>query len=200
MAITLEHYYKEFKSLFGGITAVIAAFPLVATFVPANIPPIILPPVESSTIAVSEIFVLFFVVWVFFLKDLSLWQRSYACPIVMFLFLILGFIAYLFYYSWTLQVVRVIHVPINGQEYVAVIGLQRSPFAEQFFPNATDEEMLKERGVTEEEIRRLWIPESVYTAKTWLVGYYFLTLICITITGSVGVLCSCLDKDRQGLL
>jgi hypothetical protein len=99
-------------------------------------------------------------------------------------FAALFLIAYLSAYQ---RFVRRIDVPSLGTfEYVSV-GYQRTAFADQTFGSASDWEMLKARGTSEEEIERLWTPKSLTIARLALFFSCALTTLTLLFLFSFGL-------------
>jgi hypothetical protein len=94
-------------------------------------------------------------------------------------------LAYLAAYQ---RFVRRIEIPSRGETSVYVsVGYQRTVFADQTFGSASDWEMLRARGTSEEEIGRLWTAKSLIIAR---LGLYFscsLTTLALLFLFSFGL-------------
>jgi hypothetical protein len=97
----------------------------------------------------------------------------FACVLV-------GLSAYL---MSTERFVKTVDRPAVGDAATVAVGYERTDFARQTFGNATDEEMLRQRGTTNEEVFRLWTTRSVLIGRCALLLSYVLFL-----ASAVGVL------------
>jgi hypothetical protein len=61
--------------------------------------------------------------------------------------------------------VRKVQIPSMNESVMVSIGGQRTEFAARNFPNQTDWEILRQRGLGEEEIERIWTEESILLAR-----------------------------------
>ncbi len=69
------------------------------------------------------------------------------------------------YLSATAMYVRKIDIASQALPVFVTIGSQRSDLARKVFPNETDWQMLRDRGLSDEEIYRLWTPRSVLLGR-----------------------------------
>lgn len=72
-------------------------------------------------------------------------------------------------------VVRIDAPSQNWTTFIS-IGSERTQFARENFPNSTDQEMMEARGPTEDEVNKLWVPESVTNVRLGLLGFYTIVL------------------------
>ena len=76
-------------------------------------------------------------------------------------------LAYLVFYE---AFIRRVEIPSRQTSVYVSVGYQRTEFAKQTFGSDSDEEILRARGTSEEEIRRLWTRQSLIIAR---LGLYF---------------------------
>jgi len=81
------------------------------------------------------------------------------------------------YLSAYQRFVRRIDVPSRQTSVYVSVGYHRTAFAERTFGPASDEDMLRARGTTDEEIARLWTSQSLIIARLAL----FLTCAMATL-------------------
>jgi hypothetical protein len=77
----------------------------------------------------------------------------------------------LYEYSFT-RFVRRVEIPSRNESVLVSIGTQRTEFATKNFPGNTDLEMLKQRGLGEEEVEKLWTLNSISLARLLLWAPY----------------------------
>jgi hypothetical protein len=83
------------------------------------------------------------------------------------LFAAICLLAYLSAYQ---RFVRRVDIPSRETSVYVSVGYQRTAFADQTFGSASDWEMLRARGTSEEEIGRLWTARSIIVTR---LGLYF---------------------------
>jgi len=67
------------------------------------------------------------------------------------------------------------------------VGYERTEFTNATFGSMTDEEVLRQRGTDEEQIRKLWTPTSVIIARLALFGSYCGFVLALISAFSVGI-------------
>lgn len=186
--ITLKQYYKSFLSLSGLFASVPPLYAsVVSVFLPAGLAVLGFPPLGNVEplarlglllLAASVIHLSYFFVP-------SRWAIA-AC-------VFLSAIA-LFYYVGVYPKF-VVRVDMPGAGMVRVnIGQERTAFALTNFADYSDEEMLRARGTSEEEVRRLWTLDSLRKGRVSLLSSYCVFILGIVSVFSLGVR---LDLARQ---
>ena len=84
--------------------------------------------------------------------------------------------------------VRTIDRPALKDTVTVTIGYDRTMFAHQNFAQNDDWEMLRQRGVTEDEIARLWTSQSIILARLALFATYLLVILSAVTFCSLEVL------------
>ena len=64
---------------------------------------------------------------------------------------------------------RPIVIPQRGIEDFVTVGSERTPFANQYFANATDTEMLEQRGWSENDLELYWTKASLTRARFFIL-------------------------------
>jgi hypothetical protein len=105
---------------------------------------------------------------------------------------IAGFVAasalfLVFYLGLNYRFVRRIDVPSRNTSVLVSVGYERTEFANTTFGSATDEEILRQRGPEDEQIRKLWAFGSVLTARLVLFGSYCGFVLALISAVSVGI-------------
>lgn len=195
--MSLKLYFKQFKSILGIITGFIGSFPFIGNYLLKRTISNVVPPIEDYVLVIYAIFFITAVFIVYFLKDLGCWKKTWGTPLTMGVLFFLAFIGFLFYDQWSVRAIRTFYIPTLRKNVSVIVGLERSQFAKQYFNDKTDEDMLEERGYTKNEIRRLWTQESILRARFFIIVSYFSTLLLLGIGFSVGVLKSCLEKQKR---
>jgi hypothetical protein len=106
---------------------------------------------------------------------------------VIWLALFIAVVCFVIYLAAYQRFVRRLEIPARHESVYVSVGYQRTSFANQTFPNATDLEMLRGRGTTEEEIERLWTVKSVIVARLILYSSCVLTSLALLFVFSFAV-------------
>jgi len=80
-----------------------------------------------------------------------------------------------------------IDIPSRGESVYVSIGYERTPWASQIFGNASNSDMLKARGPSEEEIEKLWTVKSIIVARLALYFSCVLTSLALLFLFSFAV-------------
>ena len=180
----LVDYYKSFKSIWGALAAFVGALPWLSKFLPAGTSHYVFPPlgqIEPLARTGAIVFALLATYVAFFLGS----ARAKRNAVIAACTALLCFVAFLVFYS---QLVRTVDISSQGVALSVSVGFERSDFAKQTFANASDEEMLRARSMSDEEIRKLWTPWSV------IAGRLALWISC------VGVVCALVLALSFGVL
>ncbi len=83
----------------------------------------------------------------------------------------LALLFFVVFLGLSLRLVRTVDIPSRNTAVAVSVGFERSTFAKNSFANENDWEMLRERGMSDEEIDLLWTPSSVITGRLalWIV-------------------------------
>jgi hypothetical protein len=176
----------SFRSASGIVAATIAALPVVSKMLPDTAGAYAFPPLGSIDVpariatvvlAGAVTYVAYFSIGV---TARSRFRRV-AVPFVVAAFCVI------FYLAASLWFVRRIDIPAIGKSVLVSVGYKRTEFAVTTFGSATDEEMLRQRGPDEEQIRKLWTPASVLIARLTLFTFYCGSVLTLVYAFSVGV-------------
>jgi hypothetical protein len=88
----------------------------------------------------------------------------------------------------TERFVKTIERPGLGDKVTITVGYVRNDFATKTFGNMSDEEMLRQRGTTDEQVYELWERSSVIVARWTLLLSYILFLASAVAVLSLQVL------------
>jgi hypothetical protein len=193
--LKVKDYYKHFVSIYGALSAAIASFPLLSKLLPEGQAAYLFPPLgdqEPAFRAAALILGALVTLAIYFSKDMAAGLTGRG-RVVLFLTILAPSLAGLLgFFVLSQSFVRTVPVPGMETEVVVSVGYERTPYAQTKFPaGATDWELLRGRGLTEEEVQRLWTSGSVIKARLGLYISYMLFLLPAVAAGSVGVL---LDK------
>ncbi len=98
-----------------------------------------------------------------------------------------GLIALITYSFYAQSFVREISVPSQNRSILVSVGTERSEFANRVYPGRSDEDMLKDQGIQEEDVARLWTRSSILHARLRLFCSYLATLISLNLCfGALG--------------
>ena len=190
--MTLKEYYKHFLSIWGAVTAALAGLPLIALIhFPGDVGRYAFPPLGDVenwlrvlTVAVALVitFPAYFTKgWDFFSSKSGRSKFIWKIVIISFLWLVV-------YGILMISFVRNISIPSSHHEWITTVGYERTPFAQQNFGQLSDWEMLRRRGLEEEQIWSLWSKTSILIVRGGLWISYLLTLLSFTCTTSLAVL------------
>ena len=173
-------YYKSFRSVLGGLTALVAASPLLSEALPSEVSRHFFPPlgqIESSARIGAVAFAVLATYVAYFFDSGNASTKVVIAAL-------LGLVCFVVFLALSSRLVRTIDVPSQGATVAVSVGFERSNFAKKNFPNDTDWEMLRARGMSDEEIEKLWTPNSV------IAGRLALWLSCVGfVVASVFALC-----------
>ena len=199
--LTVKAYYKHFASIFGGITGLIAVLPFLSAIIPPNYSRYLFPPLGTvESFARIGVFALVIVttIVVYQFREIAPSQQPARRQKLFAILLLTSVVSFAIFIGLTIRFVRAIPAPAISPtaEFVVTVGWSRTPYAQSNFGSKTDEEMLRARGVTEEEIFRLWTQESVLTARLLLLLTYLVFLVAAVSVGSFAVMFDKLDSGR----
>ncbi len=187
--LNLRSYYSNFKSMRGVVAVIGMTVPLVPKLKPGTWTEYLLAPlggidvIARVLLAVLCVAVTYLVYFVFQEQSHRARKRTFLISL-----LVLPFSCLILYMVASLLFVRKVDIPtLERSEYVSV-GFQRSDFAKQTFGSMTDEEMLRSRGLDEEEIRKLWTQSSIVTARLALFVSWAGFALALVFGLSLGVL------------
>lgn len=195
--ITIKTYYQAFKSLSGVLAGIFSAIPLISkvvlpgAFTAYGFPP--LGSAEGPARVGSAIFALATTYFAFFARGIGheSFRRRVRVAIVCGLIFLFTYIALLTLF------VRTIEIPSRGTSVQISVGLERTEFARANFGGESDWEILRDRGTDEEQVWKLWTPQSLLFCRLSLYIAYCLCLLSLVAAFSWGVL-SELEESNAG--
>ena len=198
--VTVKAYYKHFASIFGGIGAFISSLPLISGLVPADYSRYLFPPLGTiepfGKVGILVLIVLITIIAYYSQDSTAVTNRERRCKLLLGI-LAVAVISFFAFIALNQRFVRSVPVPSINQntEFVVSVGYKRTEFAQRVFGQQSDWDILRERGVTEEEIFRLWTPTSVITARFALLFSYTTFLLAALAACSLAVLFDKLDSS-----
>ena len=177
-------YYKHFKGVLGAMTWVFAAVPAASALLPSDAGIYLFPPLGAMNWTARVGAVVIMLIATFVAYVLSGGNRPRRV-VVMF---IVGLVSFVAFFLLSLRLVRTIEIPSRNSSIVVSIGYHRTEFARSNFPQDTDEEMIRQSGPRDEDIKKLWTPWSVDLARLALFLSCLSFLLSWTFTLSFGVL------------
>ena len=196
MPITIKAYYRAHKSLFGYLAGFIGATPVLSSLLPDDWASFLFPPLDNVFKSVAVLLVVLTSVVIFRMSDSSLVRNPAMRPrlqVSLLLIVLLGASGYVLARA---AFVRVVERPSLGDVVTAVVGYERTPFAIKAFPNSSDWDILRGRGITDEEIFENWTTTSVIVARLSVFLSYTLLLIAAIAILSLEVLYGLLSANR----
>jgi hypothetical protein len=182
-SVTLTSYYSNFKIARG----VAAALGTIAPFLPKLIPgaswtEYLLAPLGDIDNGARILFAVLclamtYLVY-FFFQSQSAARRKRTFLVLLLIIPVLCLCAYIVF---CLMFVRKIEIPTLQRSVYVSVGYQRTEFARKTFDSMTDEDMLRQRGFNDEQIRTLWTGFSLLVARLMLFvswSGFALSLVC----------------------
>jgi hypothetical protein len=181
--VTLKSYYYNFKTARGVAAVFGATAPFLSKIMPgASWSEYLLAPLGDidnlARILLAVLCVAMTSLVYFFFQDQSAAQRKRTFVAML---LIIPVVCLCAYMVFCLMFVRKIEIPTLQRSVYVSVGYQRTEFARKTFDSMTDEDMLRYRGLDDEEIRRLWTGFSLLVARlTLFVSWsgFALSLVC----------------------
>ncbi|HZW93856.1 MAG TPA: hypothetical protein VFF64_12970 [Candidatus Eremiobacteraceae bacterium] len=185
---TLRSYYQSFKSASGIIAGIVVASPYISRVLPAGLGSYVFPPlggVEEVARAALVAMALAATFGVYF------WTSSSAAtePRAVTVTLVVAAVLFLVYFGLHLRFVRRVDIPALGTGAYVSIGYERTAFAKANFDSASDEDLLRSRGLDDEQVRLLWTTSSLIVARLLLYVAYCLCVLTLVVAFSLGVVC-----------
>jgi hypothetical protein len=176
----LIEYYKSFRSILGALAALVAASPLLSKALPAEVSQHVFPPlgeIEALARIGAVAFAILATYVAFFLRSGNAEVKVVTAASLA----LLSFVAFL---ALSSRLIRTITVRSPNTALAVSVGFERSDFSKKNFANDSDWEILRQEGVSDEEIEKLWTPNSV------IAGRLALWISCVGfVVASVFALC-----------
>lgn len=106
-----------------------------------------------------------------------------------------GVVFFVFYFFSARHFVKRIDRPADNSTTYVSVGYERTQFAQQTFGSSeSDEEMLRNRGLTDEDISRLWTDHSIDMARLCLLISYLGFVLSLVLIACIGARDIVFDK------
>lgn len=195
--ISIDEYYRAFVSAFGALAGLVAASPLFSAYLPTNVSQRIFPPlgqmeslarVGAVAFAILATFVAFF-----FGSEKAKIRIATAASVAL-----VCFVAFL---ALSSRLVRTIDIPSKDSAVTVSVGFERSEFAKRNFANDSDWEMIRQRGMSDEEIEKLWTPNSVVAGRLalWISCVGFVVAAMFALSFGVFAQAAAVKSDAVGI-
>lgn len=190
-AVSLKKYYSSFRSLSGVLAGLTASLPLSSQLLPGSgyFPPLgdIENPARAGLLLLA--FAATYAVY-FLAKSTSLKPRTAIATL--FALALLGMVTYLVLFE---QFVRHVDITSRGTRIYVTVGYERTAFAKRNFGSAPDEELLRARGMDDEELRLLWTSHSLAVTRVALFAAYSSLVLSLIAAFSFGVASEALGQQ-----
>jgi len=181
--LSLETYYKSFKSISGGL-AIATGLARLISLVAKPLSSILFPPLGDATIpALAGLIILY----------AATTYIAYCIPgpnlrVALMVISVCTSCASLYLYVGDyLEYVRKVNIPSLSSSVRVSVGLERSDFAKEVFKTESDWDMLRGRGTDDEAIWQLWTNRSIVDARLSLFRAFCGFLIPLVLVFSLGV-------------
>jgi hypothetical protein len=183
---TIRNYYSAFKKLSALPALLISALPLLPEgFAPRGT--CLFPPVggaEGLARIAALIFTLSMTYFCWFWSHFR--HRDNAKRVVV--AMICAFVSLCAYFVSYQRFVRTIEIPSKETSVCVTVGYDRTDFARTTFDSESDWQILRDRGVDDEEISRLWTARSLTVARLLLFVSYCCVLFSLVAAVSWGLM------------
>jgi hypothetical protein len=181
-AVTIRSYYKSYGSISGVLAGVFGLGSLLS-FIPFEVSQYVFPPLGDVTVIahfglVSLAIAITYLAFYFPLAKLK-WVMAVLVVVAA-----AGLSWYLVDY---MKFVRRIDVPSKSSTIQVSVGDERTAFAISNFATETDWDILRDRGLDEEQISRLWTPQSIRRARLSLFASFATFVLPLVLAFSLGV-------------
>lgn len=188
--LTVKAYYKHFKSIYGALTAAISSIPLISALVPSEVSRYLFPPIgtgETFSKLATLILAGLVTLVIYFTKGAAFANSKKGRVEILAAILIAALLSLIIFTGLNLRFVRSIQTPDKG-EFIFTVGYERSQAAEEKFKGKSDWDMLRLKGLAEEEVFNLWTPTSVIISRLTLLTFYLAFFLSAVAIGSLAVL------------
>jgi len=189
--MTVKSYYKNFISIYGALVGSLGALPFLSELLPGDWAQSVFPPLggvepysKFATLVLAGAITLI----VYTMNTSSFVSSKRGRSKSMWLVFAIAVIALTIFFVSTQAFVRGIDIPSVGKRVVVSVGYDRTEFARTIFKDRSDEEMLRARGMSEEEIWRLWTTKSIIVARSLLFLSYLIFILSAVAFVSLGAL------------
>jgi hypothetical protein len=184
-SITLRTYYRSFISTSGVLAGIVIASPYISRMLPASVGSYAFPPLGGVEEVARTALVAMALAATF---GVYFWYGSTATdPKTVAIALIVAAILFLAYFGLHLRFVRRVDIPTLSTATYVSIGYERTVFAKTTFDAASDEDLLRSRGLDDEQVRRLWTTNSLIVARLLLFTAYCACILALVVAFSCGV-------------
>jgi hypothetical protein len=192
LKIATKEYYKSFMSLWGFVAIVFTILPAAAIFKPGRVFP---PLGDQTALALCFAIVLALVTTylMFRFRGMSTARIQRIIGVLFFL----CFVCFCIYFVAQLRFVRVIP-EVKQADHIVSVGYERTEFAKSNFGDASDEEMLRDRGLRDEDIRKLWTTRSLSLSRLLLLISCMGCTLSLVALASLGVLLHARESEVSG--
>lgn len=170
------------------MTTAIGLLPIVAKLLPEDWSHYVFPPLDDVFRFIAVLLAGLVTLGLFFVKDVPLAKSRTGRLKVLALTFVLAILGGCLYLAAHYRFVRAIDIPSLSKTVSVTVGFERSDFGRTISPGASDWDLLRLRGTSEEEVRRLWTANSVLLARLALFTSFLLVLLAATAMGSLAVL------------
>lgn len=181
-AITIKNYYKSFGSISGALAGVFGLGPLVS-LTPISWSQYAFPPLGDVAL-IAHVGLVSLAITLTYLAFYFPLARLKMVTSFLVLAAALSFCCYLVNY---MKFVRRIPVPSTSSTVQVSVGYERTAFATANFGSETDWEILRDRGLDDEQISKLWTARSIRTARLSLFVSFAGFVLPLVLAFSLGV-------------
>jgi hypothetical protein len=193
--LSIVQYYKRLSILLKTLGALFTASPILSALLPESSVTYAYPPLGGIDLWGRTGTVVFAAIATLIVYYATPQKSVFRKLLGMALLSLVTFAAYLALFS--LYVKRV-EIPTEKKAVLVSIGTERTKYAIENFPGESDLDLLLQRGFTDEEISKLWTPQSILKSRLslWLSFTLFLSFVAATL--SIGAFAAKDFGERAG--
>jgi hypothetical protein len=193
--ITLRQYYSSFKSLSGILAGIVVASPYISKVLPPSVAAYSFPPLGDGEAMARIAVVIFAFAMTFGVYFWAVGSPKNTGRIIAFAF-VTSALSFCVYFGLHLGFVRRVDIPSLGTAVYVSVGYERTAFADSAFHSASDEDLLRARGLEDEQLRLLWTEKSLIIARLLLYMAYCVCILALVVAFSFGVAHDVLGRER----
>lgn len=184
--VTLVEYLLSFKSKTGLAAGLFSAIPILSKLLPESYSAYGFPPLGTGeSVARIGAVVLALAAPLFAFYTASAARKGNRKRVAS--GIIFAFVCLFLYFVLFLRFVRTIDIPSKNITVQVSVGYERTDFAKVTFGEISDEDLLRARGTSDEEIRKLWTTKSLLVSRSSLYITYVLVFLSLVTAFSWGV-------------
>jgi type IV secretory pathway component VirB8 len=172
---TLADYYKGFVSLSGAITAILTAVPIAGELTGGAVSATLFPPIGSAYRLPTLLVIVALTIAIYETRTAPWIQSARKRRRALWMAFGIAFLGVLVYVASYSRFV--VELPVKDQQAFVAVGFERQSFSNEHLKEGSDSDLLRYRGLTDEDIKTIWTLRSIVVARVTLLTTYLLVLL-----------------------